>query len=129
MLNGLRSGPTIAIFGVAVVVVVAVAAVLMVHNANSSTLGGQSLNAQERHGAEVFARTCASCHALVASNANGQIGPSLDYVQPTAQQVRAVVAKGSQGAYGVMPSGLVQGTDLQAVAAYLAKVADRKNIN
>jgi mono/diheme cytochrome c family protein len=129
MLNGSRSGPIIAIFGVVVALVAAVAAVLMVHNANSRTLDGRSLNAQERHGAEVFARTCAGCHSLTASNATGHIGPSLDYVQPTAQQVRSVVAKGSQGAYGVMPPGLLHGTDVQAVAAYLVKVADRKNIN
>jgi mono/diheme cytochrome c family protein len=129
MINGVRSGPVIAMFGVVTVLVAVIAALLLVHNSNSRTLGGRSLNAQERHGASLFATNCASCHALAASNANGKIGPNLDYVQPTAPQVRGIIASGSQGAYGVMPSGLLHGPDSEAVAAYLVKVANRKNIN
>lgn len=129
MLNGVRSGPVIAMFGVVTVLVVVIAALLLVHNASSRTVGGKSLNAQERHGASLFATNCASCHSLAASHADGQIGPSLDYVQPTLSQVRSVIASGAQGAYGVMPAGLLHGPDADAVAAYLVKVANRKNIN
>jgi mono/diheme cytochrome c family protein len=129
MLKGVRSGPAIAIFGVVVVLFGVIAALVLVHNADSRTLGGKRLNASERNGAQIFARTCATCHALGASNAIGQVGPNLDYVQPTAAQLRAVIADGSEGAYGVMPKGLLNGTDVTDVAAYLTKVATRKNIN
>lgn len=99
------------------------------HNANSRTIGGRSLDATERQGAELFATTCQGCHALKASSAVGLIGPSLDYVQPTVAQVEDVLARGSQGAYGVMPSGLLSGEQANAVAAYVARVADRQNVN
>jgi mono/diheme cytochrome c family protein len=129
MSRDVRSGPIIATFGVLVVLFGVIAALVLVHNADSRSVGGRSLNAAERHGAEVFGRTCGSCHALAASRAVGAVGPNLDYVQPTAAQVRAVIARGSQGAYGVMPAGLLNGTDANDVAAYLAKVASRKKFN
>jgi mono/diheme cytochrome c family protein len=129
MSRDVRSGPIIATFGVLVVLFGVIAALVLVHNADSRSVGGRSLNAAERHGAEVFGRTCGSCHALAASRAVGAVGPNLDYVQPTAAQVRSVIATGSQGAYGVMPAGLLNGTDASDVAAYLAKVASRKKFN
>lgn len=115
--------------GILVIAMAVVAVLVSVHNADSRTLGGQKLNAMQRRGADVFATTCRGCHSLAASNANGLVGPSLDYVQPSAAQVRSVLATGSQGAYGVMPAGLLNGDDAKAVAAYVSKVADRKNVN
>jgi mono/diheme cytochrome c family protein len=129
MSNDVRSGPIIAIFAAVVVLFGVIAALVMTHNADSRTVDGRSLNAAEQHGAQVFSHTCSTCHALAASKAVGAVGPNLDYVQPTAAQVRAVIAKGSQGAYGVMPAGLLNGTDAHDVAAYLAKVASRKKFN
>jgi mono/diheme cytochrome c family protein len=108
----------------------AVACVLIgAHNANSRTVDGRQLTSTERQGAELFTTTCQGCHALKASSAVGLVGPSLDYVQPTAAQVKDVLAHGSQGAYGVMPSGLLSGEQANAVAAYVARVADRQNVN
>ncbi|WP_035127636.1 c-type cytochrome [Conexibacter woesei] len=129
MPKDVRSGPVIATFGVLVALFGVIATLVLVHNAGSRTVDGASLNASERHGAEVFGRTCGSCHALAASQAVGAVGPNLDYVQPTDAQIRSVIAKGSQGAYGVMPAGLLNGTDAADVAAYVAKVASRKKFN
>jgi mono/diheme cytochrome c family protein len=99
------------------------------HNANSRSLDGRSLNGTQRQGAELFATTCQGCHSLKASNAAGLVGPSLDYVQPSVAQVKDVLARGSQGAYGVMPAGLLSGEQANAVAEYVARVADRQNVN
>jgi mono/diheme cytochrome c family protein len=121
-------GRLIGAASIVVVLALAVVAVLLgAHNANSRTLDGRSLNASERTGAELFATTCRGCHTLKASNAVGLVGPSLDYVQPSAAQVRRVIANGSPGAYGVMPAGLLNGEQANDVAAYVARVANRQN--
>ena len=54
------------------------------------------------------------------------MGPNLDYVQPTLSQVEKIVQNGDVGSYGVMPAGLATGPDLDAVAAYVSRVANRK---
>lgn len=57
----------------------------------------------EDPGLEIFTRIaeppCALCHALEAAGATGAIGPSLDELQPTREQVLEAVRTG----VGVMP--------------------------
>jgi sulfite dehydrogenase len=70
-------------------------------------------------GAQVFATSgCGDCHTLAAANANGQIGPNLDVLRPTAEQVRAKVEEGG----GVMPSfrDKLSAEQIRAVADYVA---------
>jgi cytochrome c5 len=99
--------------------------------ANHVTVDGTriALTKQETLGHEVFSEHCAACHQLAASNSIGQVGPDLDYVSPTIAQVENIINNGQVGAYGEMPAGLATGPDIAAVAAYVHRVANRKNYN
>ncbi len=67
-------------------------------------------------GEAVFARSCASCHGT--GGAGGGIGPRLVDAGLLEASVASIVATGR----GVMPGGLVEGTDAADVAAYVAKI-------
>ena len=97
--------------------------------ANHVTVGGTriALTKQETQGHQVFSVHCSACHQLAASNSIGEVGPNLDYVSPTIAQVENIVDNGEVGAYGDMPAGLATGPNVAAVAAYVHRVANRKN--
>ena len=109
-----------------------VAGLLILHGSDDQrhhvTVLGQrvQLTASESLGHEVFAQHCAACHQLAASNSDGDSGPNLDYVQPSVAQVEAVVQNGLVGAFGVMPGNLATGPQLDAVAQYVHRVANRR---
>ncbi len=67
-------------------------------------------------GEAVFARSCASCHGT--GGAGGGIGPRLVDAGLLEASVASIVATGR----GVMPGGLVEGTDAADVSAYVAKI-------
>jgi quinohemoprotein ethanol dehydrogenase len=91
-------------------------------NADSKVASGSDLTASEAHGRQLFATTCATCHTLAASRAVGRVGPNLDAVAPSKQLVATFIRNGSASANGLMPAGLYHGTDLEDVAAYVARV-------
>ena len=73
-------------------------------------------------GAQIFATSgCGGCHTLKAADSNGQIGPNLDELRPTAAAVEAKVETGG----GVMPSfrDELSSAQIQAVASYVASNA------
>jgi mono/diheme cytochrome c family protein len=81
----------------------------------------------ETKGKALFRQTCASCHSLAAVNARGVTGPNLDEIgQVTKSRVLNAIRIGGTGD-GRMPAHLLQGTNAQAVAAYVASVAGRGN--
>lgn len=128
-----RTSPLIAFLAFALCLAfTVVAGLLVLHGSDDqrhhvTVLGRRvALTESESRGHQVFAEHCAACHELAASNSIGGVGPDLDYVQPTVSQVRAVVQNGSVGSYGVMPAGLATGPDLDAVASYVSRVANRK---
>ncbi len=110
-----------------------VAGLLILHGSddqrNHVTVNGKriELTASEQLGHEVFAQHCSACHQLAASRSIGAVGPNLDYAQPTAAQVRNIVTNGMVGAYGDMPNDLATGPQLDAVANYVSRVANRSN--
>ena len=91
----------------------------------TSAPGGVDLNASETAGREVFARYCATCHTLKASNAVGKVGPNLDVLHPPKGLILDAIKNGRARGQGQMPAGLVDGADAQNVAAYVAAVAGR----
>ncbi len=82
----------------------------------------QPLSAAEEHGREVFVSTCGVCHTLDAAGTTGQIGPNLDEISITEEDVIAAIQKGGRGS-GNMPPNLVTGKDAQDVAAFVASSA------
>jgi mono/diheme cytochrome c family protein len=73
-------------------------------------------------GATVFADAgCSSCHTLSAAGATGTVGPNLDELRPTQDQVVSIVTNGQ----GAMPSFADQLSpeEIQAVATYVSSSA------
>jgi mono/diheme cytochrome c family protein len=70
----------------------------------------------------LFETTCGSCHALAAAGTTAAIGPSLDELGPTEDQVLAAIENGGAGT-GQMPAGLLSGADAQRVAELVSGVA------
>ena len=63
---------------------------------------------------------CGTCHVLKAAGSTGDIGPNLDSLKPSEEQVKGVVTEG----LGVMPAfgeeGLLTSEDIDAVSYYVA---------
>jgi cytochrome c553 len=83
------------------------------------------LSGRLEDGKQLFKETCSSCHSLAAVNARGITGPNLDDIgKVTRQRVLSAIRIGGTG-QGRMPSGLLTGSDAQAVADYVSKVAGK----
>jgi mono/diheme cytochrome c family protein len=106
----------------AVVVVTVVIVIVASHSTGGERardgLGPITLNAQERHGRQLFSQRCAGCHVLTATGAVGRTGPSLDMLRPPALATLSAIRRGP----GAMPANLVAGRDAQAVADFVAAV-------
>jgi mono/diheme cytochrome c family protein len=75
-------------------------------------------------GAKVFASAgCGSCHTLAAARSNGNIGPNLDDLKPSTEEVRRQVTNGGGG----MPAfeGDLSDEEIDAVARYVVANAGR----
>ncbi len=120
----------VVLFAVGLVVPALVLAFNGEHKA-SVAVGGLRLNANEQHGRELFARSCAVCHTLAAVKAVGRIGPNLDVRVgddiATAAGRKALVlnaiSEGRARGLGQMPAQLFQGREAEQVAEFAAKVA------
>jgi mono/diheme cytochrome c family protein len=73
-------------------------------------------------GGQIFAQAgCGGCHTLAAAGANGQGGPNLDQLRPSAAAVQAQVTSGGGG----MPSfaGTLGQSQIASLAAWISSVA------
>lgn len=118
-----------AVFYVAIGVAVPILILVGNHDSAAAHAGGTtiSLTKQEQHGRAVFVRNCAVCHTLAAANANGKVGPNFDAVATALSRgfVATTVQDGLDGPGGTMPAGIVQGSDVAAVAAFVAATAGK----
>jgi mono/diheme cytochrome c family protein len=114
----------IVIVGLGVAVPLAIGLVNGDDHAKSAP-GGVDLSASQVAGRATFAKYCATCHTLRASNAVGKVGPNLDTLHPPKALILDAIAKGRARGNGQMPAGLVDGQDAQDVAAYVAAAAGR----
>jgi hypothetical protein len=116
-----------AVFYVAIGVAVPVLLLVGNHDSAEAHVGGTTikLTAQEENGRAIFGERCASCHTLAAADANGKVGPNLDQLKPPKALVVDAVERGRQRGNGTMPAGVVQGDDVDDVAAFVAAVAGR----
>ncbi len=78
-----------------------------------------SADTKMKMGLEVFNNkaNCGSCHVLHAAGSEGNIGPNLDQLRPTIEQVIYAVKNG----IGVMPpwEGILNQEEIDAVAYYV----------
>jgi Cytochrome C oxidase, cbb3-type, subunit III len=78
-----------------------------------------------KKGETLFRENCAACHTLAAINARGVTGPDLDKIGTiTRQRALSAIRIGGTG-QGRMPAGLLQGSNADAVARYVAAVAGK----
>ena len=106
-------------------------------NANKQ-VGGIKLSAAEKTGREIFGFRCGVCHTLAAANAIGKVGPNLDTLKPSESLVSHTIQYGCLQdppsptaptnclGQGIMPALVVQGTQAQDVAKFVAKVAGQE---
>jgi mono/diheme cytochrome c family protein len=105
-------------------------------NANAQ-VGGMKLTAAEKTGRELFGQHCGLCHTLAAANSIGKIGPNLDTLQPAESLIMHTIVNGclqnppsgsSQTCLGngTMPANILQGSQAQDVAKFVAKVAGKE---
>jgi cytochrome c551 len=83
------------------------------------TTGEEAAAAITEEARTMFSETCGSCHVLADAGTSGTVGPALDGLGLTADDVAAQIANGG----GAMPPGLLSGEDAEAVAAYVAAAA------
>jgi mono/diheme cytochrome c family protein len=120
--RGLGIAAAVVILGLGIAVPVAVGLSDNSHDAHQAP-GGVDLTAAEVTGRAVFAQKCSTCHTLAASNAVGRVGPNLDNLRPPKGLVLDAIKNGRARGQGQMPAGLIDGSDAQDVAAYIAATA------
>jgi mono/diheme cytochrome c family protein len=116
-----------AVFYVAIGVALPLLVLAGSRDSADARVGGTTiqLTDQEKDGRVVFGERCASCHMLAAARADGKVGPNLDQLKPPESLVADAVERGRQRGSGTMPAGIVQGNDVDAVAAFVAAVAGK----
>ena len=94
--------------------------------------GGLKLTASQQHGRQLFTKNCSTCHVLAAANAVGQVGPILDDIIPRIASpkdrvafIKDAITNGRARGNGQMPKGVVDGSDEEEVASFVAAAAGR----
>jgi cytochrome c6 len=72
-------------------------------------------------GAQLFNSSCGGCHILAAADTAGVVGPNLDELRPSRQDVLDAIDSGP----GAMPANLLQGPDAEEVADFVEEYAGR----
>lgn len=83
--------------------------------------GGQGGGGEAAAGKQVFTNNCGSCHVLGDAGTQGSVGPNLDELKPSRDQVEQQVRNGGGG----MPAfqGRLTDDQIDAVSDYVARVA------
>ncbi len=84
--------------------------------------GGGGAATANAAGKQIFTQSCGTCHTLSDAGTSGRVGPVLDDVKPSEQEVMSAIEKGGLGS-GSMPANIVTGKDAEDVAAYVSSVA------
>jgi cytochrome c551 len=77
---------------------------------------GEELDPEAR---ELFAASCGGCHALADADTSGAVGPDLNGLESTPEDVTEQIINGG----GAMPAGLLEGEDAAKVGEYVAAAA------
>jgi cytochrome c6 len=82
---------------------------------------------QMSEGKEIFngKGMCMTCHSLKAAGATGAVGPVLDELKPTIDQVKKVVTEGINLMPAFGEQGLLTPKEIDIVSFYVAKSAGK----
>jgi mono/diheme cytochrome c family protein len=136
------SSTPLKIFGVFAVVVVVVA-YFAISSTGSEDSAPVPVESQDQDAKELFATNCGTCHTLEAAGTDGNYGPNLDQIlslSPTPAEGSAkevekanetnwtsnygrVLSAVTCGLNGRMPKGILQGSQAQEVAGFVAAYA------
>ena len=117
------------IFGIfAVICLVALPFWALAKEGSSDASPEGSVPAADQQGLELFQINCGSCHTLAAAGTEGVVGPNLDLllggVAKSADTVDGnrirVYSAVTQGRFGRMPKGILEGAQAKAVAQFVA---------
>lgn len=97
------------------------AIILLASSLSVSALASDELQAGKTVFTQAAVPSCTVCHTLSDAGSAGQIGPNLDTMKPSLEQVFSAVSQG----VGIMPSYETSLTEQQrrAVASYVSTVA------
>ncbi len=84
----------------------------------------EQLEAGRKVFSEMAQPSCTICHTLADAGAEGEIGPSLDELGPSFEQVKNAVT----GGVGIMPAyeDSLTAEQISAVAHYVSKITSKK---
>jgi mono/diheme cytochrome c family protein len=110
-----------ALFFVAFAIAIPVWATSKEGDASSSP---EAVSDDQAYAKELFATNCGSCHTLAKAGTDGIVGPNLDDLlgdapDPDANVPRVQTAI-QNGVQGRMPAGILQGTNADLVAEFVA---------
>ncbi len=122
-------GP-IAIFGVFAAICAVGIPLLAISGSGGEDAGAVAVASQDAEGKDQFVSACSQCHTLAAAGTLGVVGPDLDDVLAPAgngnfegnySRVLSAICGGFGG--GRMPAGILQGSNAEEVAAFVAAYA------
>ena len=130
------------IFG-ALLVLVGAIAWLAFSKEGSDEAVAVPVDSDDKQAEEMFATNCGACHTLAAAGTDGVVGPNLDEILPTQvappsgspEEIADANTQAYEGVYGRvltavvcglggrMPAGILQDSDAQEVAGFVASYA------
>jgi mono/diheme cytochrome c family protein len=135
------SKKTFVVFGLVVIVLVALIPWLVFRSDGDAARGAQQVPSDLKEGQTLFQTNCGTCHTLYAAGTDGNYGPDLDELLapngppsgPSAQQTLAQIEKRVLSALekgvdstttpGRMPPEILSGPQAKAVAEFVAHTA------
>jgi cytochrome c6 len=102
--------------------------VLLINGKGGEGGSPEAVAPQYKDGQKLFETNCGTCHTLRAAGSDGVVGPNLDELlgtgTPEGNKTRVVNAV-KTGLNGRMPKGILQGEELDKVAAFVGQYAGK----
>lgn len=124
-------------FGAVAILLAALIPLWAFHKDGSQGSSPEKVAASDMQARDLFATNCGTCHTLARAGTDGIVGPNLDdrlagqlgpattpdAVNANETRVLTAIENGFGG--GAMPAGILQASNAQVVANFVARVAGR----
>ena len=121
-------------FGLVALLLVIVIPLWAFNRDGSESSSPEKVAASDEAARQLFQTNCGSCHTLARAGTDGIVGPDLDdrlasagpatdaaAVKATQQRVMTAIEQGVGN--GAMPAGILEGSNAETVANFVARVA------